>query len=204
MDNTPPRFRSLSLAGYGWMPADWPMVFYPDDLPESWRVSYYANEFNSILLPAEGWRKPLLEAAFWQSEVTPDFRFYLEITQQLLQGDGWVEVQAAVERYLAGQVTGLLVEADVADMLPADWQKQFPIHLLKPATLLAEMPVGADAQTGVLRTPQALTPLALRGVFEALQQSAVHRDIVLFLDVPWNTLEQIRLMQQIYGIWASA
>lgn len=200
MSDSQPRFRSLELAACGWSPADWQRIFYPEDLPEDWRVSYYANEFACVLLPATVWENPSIQAAFWQAEVQPDFRFYLEITPQLLQGEHWQKVRGAVEKYLSPRVEGVLLTADAAEALPPDWQTNFPVHVQQSNDWLAVMPVNGKVQTGVLRANQPLAPQALRQIFEHLQIQAGHPDVILFLDVPWGTVEHLRLMQQLYGV----
>lgn len=198
-DSRPP-FTSLTLAAYGWSPANWSQVFYPDDLPPDWRLAYYANEFKRVLLPASGWVSPVAQAASWVAEVGQDFSFYLELTPGLVHSGHWGQVQEAVEHHLGAQLAGLLVEADAMPRLPPDWQERFAVHRLEPGQWLAGMPAGAEAQVGILRAAQALSPQALREVFEHLQQHTAHRDVVLFLDTPWVTLEQLRLMQQLYGV----
>lgn len=200
MCDAKPQFRSLELAAYGWNPADWERMFYPEDLPEDWRISYYANEFGCVLLPAEDWKSPLMEAAFWQAEVSPDFRFYLEITLPLLQAEHWPQVCGAVEKYLAPQVKGLLLTKEVVEHLPENWRNDFLLHVQQSNECLTLMPVGAESQTGLLREQQPLSPQALRTIFECLQAQTEHSDVTLFLDVPWGTVEQFRLMQQLYGV----
>ncbi|QLQ31927.1 MAG: hypothetical protein HZT40_10370 [Candidatus Thiothrix singaporensis] len=196
-----PCFGSLTLAGYGWEPADWSLAFYPDDLPPDWRVPYYAAEFNSVLLPAGGWQAPLMDAAFWLSELDAGFSYYVEINHELMQSGVWAQVQVAVERYLREQVVGLLVENLAMPALPVAWKEYFPVHILQPGQLLADMPpIGAMAQIALLRASQPLSPMALRNVFEQMQQGTSHRDIVLFVDASWATVGQIRLMQQLYGV----
>lgn len=198
MTITRPRFSSLTLAAYGWCPADWLQAFYPDDLPEDWRNTYYANEFSTVLLAAGDWVQPDAQASHWREDLQADFSFYLEITPALLRADHWKAVQAAIETHLSGQVKGLLLPEACVSALPASWQ--FPLHLLSLERLLAEMPAGAEAQTGILRAETRLSPQELRNTFEHLQQNTAHKDVVLFLDTPWVTLEQIRLMQQLYGV----
>lgn len=53
--------------------------FYPDDLPEDWQLSYFANQFRATLLPAETWTnaKPT-RVAQWQDDVPAGFRFVAE------------------------------------------------------------------------------------------------------------------------------
>ncbi|MFN3786043.1 MAG: hypothetical protein ACK4RS_04305 [Thiothrix sp.] len=202
---THPTFTTLTLAAYGWSPVDWQRAFYPDDLPSDWQVSYYANEFSSVLLPATAWGNvPLADAAYWRAEVGEDFSFYVEVTPALLRAECLARVQQAIEQHLAAQLAGMVVTEDALSDLPAAWLNRFEIHTLQPAQCLATMPVNATAQLGIVRALQPLTALALRELFETLQQQTAHKDVVLFLDVPYTVVEQIRWMQQLYGVWNTA
>lgn len=200
MSDSQPRFRSLELAACGWLPADWSRMFYPEDLPEAWQVSYYANEFDCVLLPANGWNLPPTQASFWQNEVTTDFRFYLEITPQLFQSASWSQVRDAVEAYLAPQLQGLLLPEAVMGVLPQEWHDSFSLHVWHPDDWLTVMPAGAEAQIGLIRMDQPFTPQDLRKIFERLQRQTMHPDVTLFMDAPWAVLEQFRLMKQLYGV----
>lgn len=200
-----PTLTTITLAAYGWSPVDWQQAFYPDDLPRDWQVSYYANEFKSILLPASTWGDaPLADAAYWRSEVGEDFSFYVEITPALLQAGHWAQVQQAVEQQLAAQLTGIIVTEDALGGLPAAWLSRFEIHALQAQQWLASTPTRALAQLGIVHAAQGLTAIALRDLFATLQRQTAHKDVVLFLDTPHAAVEQIRLMQQLYGVWNTA
>ena len=200
MSDSQPRFRRLELAACGWLPADWSCMFYPEDLPEEWRVSYYANEFDCVLLSANDWNVPKAQASFWKSEIATDFRFYLEITPQLLQSAGWSQVRGAVEEYLASQLKGLLLPEAAMSAVPQGWHDSFALHVQRPDDWLTVTPVGAEAQIGLLKVDQAFTPQDLRKMFERLQRQTMHPDVTLFMDAPWAVLEQFRLMKQLYGV----
>lgn len=47
-DSNPPR--ELLLGTAGWARVDWVTAYYPDDLPEDWRLDYYANDCDCLLL----------------------------------------------------------------------------------------------------------------------------------------------------------
>jgi uncharacterized protein YecE (DUF72 family) len=194
-----PHFTSLTLAAYGWSPMDWGKAFYPDDLPKDWRISYYGNEFKTVLLTAQDWMQTAVQASHWQSDLPADFSFYVEITPDLLRANHWALVQTAVET-LAAQVKGVLLPAECVAALPVSWRGQFRLHQVASGQLLATMPEGAEAQVGILRADSALSPQALRSTFEHLQQHTAHKDVVLFMDVPWASVGQVRLMQQLYGV----
>jgi hypothetical protein len=193
-----PIFTTLELAGCGWTPVDWRQSFYPADLPEDWRVSYYSNEFNCILLPIEDWLAA--DIGGWLADVPESFRFYLEITRQSVQGDNGGQVCKALQGSHAQWITALLVHADACDALPVKCVEAIPVHILPAGHWLAAMPDGAEAQVGVIRSVQRYSPQILREMFEYLQQHTAHRDVTLFVDVSWQMLEQLRLMQQVYGV----
>lgn len=192
-------FTSLTLAAYGWSPMDWGKAFYPDDLPEDWRISYYGNEFKTVLLTAQDWLQTGTQASHWRSDLPADFSFYVEITPDLLRANHWALVQTAIETLVA-QVKGILLPVECVAALPANWRGQFPLHRLTSGQLLATMPEEAEAQVGVLRANSLLSPQVLRSTFEHLQQYTAHKDVLLFVDAPWATVGQMRLMQQLYGV----
>jgi hypothetical protein len=72
--------RSLLLGARDWEHSAWNMDFYPEDLPVDWRLSYYANEFQVVMVPATRWMESgPEELAQWREEVPQGFRFYLEV-----------------------------------------------------------------------------------------------------------------------------
>jgi hypothetical protein len=69
----------LIVGARGWDHAGWHDTFYPEDLPEDWRLSYYANEFAGVLLPEALWRVTGPETiSGWCDDVPDDFLFFLE------------------------------------------------------------------------------------------------------------------------------
>ncbi len=71
----------------GWEHEAWTGRFYPADLPEDWRLTYYANAFRSVLVPAERLASvPGNELRRWPEEVPEDFLFYLEVSRHLMVG----------------------------------------------------------------------------------------------------------------------
>ena len=68
---------SIKVGSYGWQSASLLQSFYPPDLPEDWRLSFYANEFSSVLVPADVWCAAELDIEEWQ-DVPEHFSFYLQ------------------------------------------------------------------------------------------------------------------------------
>ncbi|MCB1902616.1 MAG: hypothetical protein KDI18_00590 [Gammaproteobacteria bacterium] len=70
---------SLIVGARGWDHAGWHGIFYPDDLPVDWRLSYYANEFAGVLVPEAVWRAAdPVEIKHWCGDVADGFLFFLE------------------------------------------------------------------------------------------------------------------------------
>ena len=62
----------------GWDP-DPAESWYPADLPEDWRLAYFANVAWAVLVPARQWLAPEpMPAGSWATETPERFRFYLE------------------------------------------------------------------------------------------------------------------------------
>ncbi len=73
----------INLGAYGWRHKHWLKSFYPEDLPadgeDDWRLSYYSNEFNTVLIPADYWRTAQINnCEDWLDSVPSDFRFFVE------------------------------------------------------------------------------------------------------------------------------
>lgn len=91
---------TITLGAYGWRHAHWLNTFYPEDLPragdEDWRLSYYSNQFDTVLVPADYWQlKPeqlkqgqaelVVDCQQWLHDVPADFRFFIECNAKLLE-----------------------------------------------------------------------------------------------------------------------
>ncbi len=73
----------INPGAYGWRHKHWLKSFYPEDLPidgdDDWRLSYYSNEFNSVLVPADYWRTARInDCEDWLDSVHSGFRFFVE------------------------------------------------------------------------------------------------------------------------------
>lgn len=70
----------LAVGARGWEHDGWMASFYPDDLPSSWRLAYYANEFSCVLVPAEQWQcSDPADVAGWAADVPERFLFFVEV-----------------------------------------------------------------------------------------------------------------------------
>ena len=77
--------------------------YYPDDLPEEWRLAYYANEFSCVLIPASVWMAgDEFEYEKWREDTHPQFYFLFEETANLQD-----EKIMSLKNFLGGQFGGM-------------------------------------------------------------------------------------------------
>ena len=125
----------------GWEYPEWLDSFFPDDLPEDWRLSYFSNEFSAVLVPQDYWiEADADQLATWADGVNEDFRFFLEVVSpvelsvcekltlsltpnfggivlsQRLAGTDFEEKLSAVEQ-LTGKVI-IMTEVNIGEPLP--------------------------------------------------------------------------------------
>jgi hypothetical protein len=87
----------INLGAYGWCHKHWSGTFYPEDLPmagdnqggdwaDDWRLAYYSNEFNSVLIPADYWQAVRAGGCEqWLDSVHDDFQFFVECRESMLE-----------------------------------------------------------------------------------------------------------------------
>lgn len=102
----------IIVAVHGWSHPGWNESFYPEDLPEDWRLSFYSNEFRAVVVPASEWSgADPLEVERWVEDASGDFVFYLEVVS--LQTD-WARL-AEVVKPLGEHLGGILLRPAVVD-----------------------------------------------------------------------------------------
>jgi len=71
--------QDIDIVPEGWWTLGDADAFYPDDLPDEWRLAYFANQFRAVLVPRSAWQaRPAFDFAEWRSDVHTGFRFFFE------------------------------------------------------------------------------------------------------------------------------
>lgn len=92
----------------GWSPSGPADHFYPADLPDDWRPTYYANEFPAVLLPRDLWLSAAADdARAWAADTGEGFRFYLEDGGEDA-GEGSRDRALTLGRALGGRFGGIV------------------------------------------------------------------------------------------------
>ena len=117
--------QAIHLGAYGWRHQHWSGTFYPPELPldddEDWRLSYYSNEFNAVLVPADYWQGD--DCGDWLDSVHSDFRFFVECRASLLEQRSPADLSEALQK-LQPQLSAL-VFLDKNLPMPAALKKTF-------------------------------------------------------------------------------
>lgn len=71
--------KNIRMGSMDWRDPAWTGPFYPADMPQEWRLTYYASQFNCVFLEANIWRNDVLSGLDqWCDDVHSQFVFLLE------------------------------------------------------------------------------------------------------------------------------
>lgn len=191
------RLQHLNLSACGLTPANWATHYYPDDLPDEWKIAYYTNEFRQLFMPAGQWQGD--ELADWQEEISADFadfRFYVEITAEQVAKTDWPQTATQLGEINCAAVVR---DAQLAEILKSVVKR---IDLLVDGELLLQPLWQAEPeglQLALLCSETDLSPLQLRDLFTEFQQNVPCTELVVFLDTPYQSAEKMRQMCELYG-----
>ncbi len=123
---------TLQVGTNGWEHDEWLGVFYPDDLPESWRLDYFSNAFNVVLVPQQAWLSWSQETLQTIAEsVGSDFGFYFALHDAFeggVKNEKTVLQLNAIVSVLGANVLGFVVWSEKAFTLPTLLQR--PVTLI--------------------------------------------------------------------------
>lgn len=114
MNESSPVYGDIVVGARGWLHPSWLQTYYPDDIPDEWRMGFYGNEFNTLLLSWEDWSEGFDRD--WREQLEDldeDFHLYLELP---------VEVQVLPQGIaeIGTQLAGLVCTGGSAD----EWQAE--------------------------------------------------------------------------------
>ena len=83
---TKKQLADVVVGARGWLHEQWIASYYPEDIPDEWRLGFYANEFNTLLVPWMQWNESIEALEEGLEDTDDDFHLYLELpdTQESL------------------------------------------------------------------------------------------------------------------------
>jgi len=119
----------FEIGARGWLYQQWSGNFYPEDLPDEWRFSYYCNQFRTVLVPANlFYQSTLQDIEGWIESCDDEFRFYIEC----LPNTNWEQIKpkiACLNRHLSG----IVICSDNESHTPPDLFNQLIVYALEMA-----------------------------------------------------------------------
>jgi len=95
----------IFVGARGWQYPDWSGEFFPDDLPEDWRFSYYSNEQQAILVPFDYLCRYTKEDwAEWVEDAPGEFAFSVELSSTA----SWNEVSSVLD-VIGDRLKGIII-----------------------------------------------------------------------------------------------
>jgi hypothetical protein len=198
----------IVIGARGWNHPEWRQSYYPGDLPDDWKLSFYSHTFHAVLVPWQDWRD-VDDAAAWLEDVDDEFRFFFELPQSRLteqHGLGHFYDQ------LGQNWGGVIVTGDgAAEHLPGGWRERLPDGIVELDGQAAGVAEGAHqawrpgreckgSQTGFIG--DELEPGNLRtlkdGIMAFMTQAG--DDGILYLFVEGDGAPAIKLMQDAVAI----
>jgi hypothetical protein len=100
--------QTINVGAYGWLHPHWINTFYPEDLPADWRLGYYSNEFNTVLVPSFYWQEhSLTDCAALLDDAHSGFQFFIECDDRIFDTVSLLELNGALS-LLKPQLSGLV------------------------------------------------------------------------------------------------
>lgn len=188
----------MKFGTFDWRWPQWNGRYYPDDLPEDWRLSYYANEFETIVLPEDVWRGREAELEECLADLPSVFAVWLEVRNAAID-DFPVGVESVVGALLRGTDHPSLRSR--ADLLVATFNDDVP-GLARCWTPRG----GADrdlAPIGIVTAQSVGTPRQMRTCIEEIARAADGREGYLILEgtpPPIELLADAKAIAQLMGV----
>lgn len=193
--------------GVGLDAQNWDRDFFPEDLPEDWRLDYYANEYSGILIPQDVWAQDP-EVEDWIENISEDFEFHFQVPVDIQDKSLEHLIQAA--NSLGPRLKGLLLDASnsegyrgLLDRLAVIISGR-KISVMTPyegmplcwqPDILAETPCGP----GLIRLESDLSPRQLRALIEAYAAATVDEAPILFVRAPITVLQTLNTLLDLMG-----
>ena len=196
------------LVAVGLDGAGWDREFYPDDLPEDWRLGYYANEFPGLLIPESVWAADP-DVGQWLEDVNERFAFYFQLSDRMTETDLKRAISAAQQ--MGPRLQGLILEAE-DDRAYADLQEHLssvlPGRMLAVMTSYSGLPLCWQGKStgsgpygpGLVRLEKDMSPRQLREVLEHYCAATDAETPVLFVDAPVPVFETLRTLIDLMGL----
>lgn len=193
----------VRIGTIGWLFDSWDRDYYPEDIPQEWKLGYYANELTAVVVPEALWKQADPEQLEEMAEdVHEEFGFYFQIKAH------WPSVQEYERLYsiFADNVFGFLVEsASIQKPSNVDGRNFiFPASVYPGAGCSWSELELAGSKDCVIRITAESELRQLKQQFEQLAKVMdFSRDVLILVDTPEpdpDFIRQLRTMLELMMI----
>ncbi len=202
----------VRIATIGWDFPSWAESYYPEDIPDDWKLAFYANDFSAVVLPEQLWRKEALSSFVEMlDDLDETFGVYCLVQSQLPS----VGEVAFLKDSLAGHFENFIVEPQVdVEGMAARQQSDFILPVGNDAMesrgscFWSRLPVDTDKHLCAVVLNSEPDLKTLRQQFERVHKQFSAKADVLVLVSPGATgsgpaiefLHQLRTLLELMAI----
>ena len=183
--------RVLTSGTVGWQAPD---PWFPEDLPEEWRLAYYANEYRAIWVPPAVWRTGRLpDVRAWREDVGEDFRFVVEFDADLPAAVAEALAPLGEQLHAVVAPQGHPCDEVLRECVPA-------CRWLTPESVYRGEAGEGPAGIARLNRAQLSTPRAMREQIEAFMAGHGEPAPLLFIEGSIGLLDDVRTLARLMGL----
>jgi len=199
----------MLIGTLGWSFPEWDLSFYPDDIPEDWKLTFYANEFSAVVLPEVIWAgEEFSDVVEMVDELDESFRIYCLVETSLPDMELINQIKADLGQYFAGFIVKSEVDLSTFNM---DMGKTFLLHhgaeLGVPynGRYWAAVNEQSDKPLSLILMGEAIELRGLRQYFEAqLQNLESENDIMILLQTKSPNIQYLHDLRTLIELMAIA
>ena len=193
----------VRIGTIGWLFDSWNGSYYPEDIPQEWKLGYYANDLTAVVVPETLWKQADPEQLEEMVEdVHEDFGFYFQIEAH------WPSVEECerLKLIFADNFFGFLVDNESLQHSVTFENRDFifPARVYPGAGCSWSVLEQAGSTDCVLRITTEFDLRQLKLLFEQLPISVdFSRDVLILVDVPEphpEFIKQLRTMLELMMI----
>ncbi|MBT8440131.1 MAG: hypothetical protein HKP55_07320 [Gammaproteobacteria bacterium] len=185
----------MRIGTIGWLFESWDNSYFPEDIPQDWKLGYYANDLSAVVVPEALWEQAdFEELEEMAEEVHEDFGFYFQIKTY------WpsVEEHERLKMLFADNYFGFLVdcEPEKAPSVVNDRDFIFPAGIFPGAGCSWSLLEQAGSNDCVIRITAESDLRQLKQQFEQLASTVdFNRDALILVDLPEPRPDFIRQLR---------
>ncbi len=170
------------IGARGWSHPGWQSNFYPEDLPEDWRLAYYANIFSMVVIPEPVWAQ-LSDIAALRDECADEFRFVVELP--LWRNAAGLSAQVERLQQLGEQCAGVILHPEQENS-----DENFP----------ANIPRYREGEAALIKIQAGVSLKTLRAQMEKALQMQTILPVLFIVEGEPPDIELLRNMQTLFEL----